>query len=127
MVEGTRPEGEVAYALLRTEGQISVQAISNECGFEGWVPITVRRVPGRPPIVIAFRSQVLAEKFAKRNQHKSWPIAGINLTEDTLDRIRANGWEIEYLDFPRKMTNELGFEVLEFESSRAVLPTRSQM
>ena len=109
-------------AILHTDGVLKYEEIADGCRREKWIPLLVYRPRGKlnePPTVIIFETQDIARRFTLRNTPKGHLRGGINLTPQDMDWIKKQGWKVEFLNWPRLMTNlpdiELGFEVLEFQ------------
>lgn len=106
------------FAILCTDGQMSVNDVAKECVSGQWVPLFVYRHKGdQTPIVPIFQDALTARSFAKRNMGP--PHGAIRLTEEDLAIIQAKGWKTDLMDFPRKLKDrqdiEIGLEIHEME------------
>lgn len=111
-------------AIVCTQGQMRYKDIVGECREQQWVPIVVYRQPGKPPTVLSVPSDAVARQFVRRNFPKQWLCGSVKLTEEDVAQIQRNGWLIEEMHFPRKMTNyELDVEVLQLAAKPDVMRT----
>lgn len=107
------------FALICTDGQMSVSEIHAECVKEKWVPLLVyRSKDSKQPILPTFTLLDTARAFSKRNLPKEWLKGTVWLTDVDIQNIEKRGWRMEPFEYPRKMKDlpdiEFGFEIHEF-------------
>jgi hypothetical protein len=97
---------------------MSAQEIRAECAIEKWLPILVMRPKNEPGTVVpVFDSAYVAHKFAKRNLPSNWLCGTVVLRRRDAEWMDDKGWRAKKLDYPRKLTNVVDFdiEILEYE------------
>lgn len=110
-------------AILCTDGAMSLADVQRECKNK-WVPVLVYRKKDNPPTVITFNTEEAAKRFAKRNIRKGWLLGAVYLGDEGIEYIKNQGWNIELMDWPKRMDSlpgiELGYEVVDFETEPAL-------
>jgi len=97
---------------------MSAREIKAECSVEKWLPILVMRSEKEPgPVVPVFDSRDIARKFAKRNLPSNWLCGTVVLRRRDAEWMDNHGWHAKKLDYPRKLTDVVKFdiEILEYE------------
>lgn len=105
------------FAILCTDGQMSVNDVAKECVSGQWAPLLVYRHKGdQTPIIPMFEDAFTAHSFAKRNMKP--PFGAVRLSDEDLASIKVKGWITDLMQFPRKLKDrqdiELGLEIHEF-------------
>lgn len=105
------------FAILCTDGQMSVNDVAKECVPGQWVPLLVYRHKGeQTPIIPMFEDALTARSFAKRNMKP--PFGAVRLSDEDITNIKDKGWVTDLMEFPRKLKDrqdiELGLEIHEF-------------
>lgn len=114
------------YAVLCSQGEMSVQELFRECRQNKFAPILVMRQDDGPTIVPCFKTQETTYKFVKRNIPKEWAVFGaVELTVQDLEWMESKGWQFSLMDFPRKLTDVVDFdvEILEYDDEPMVSAT----
>lgn len=108
-------------AILFTDGQIKLNEVYDECSQGQWIPVMVYRPKGQPeapPTVIVCNTEDTAKRFVKRNLDKKWLQGAILLGDEEIKWIKDKGWNIEVIEWPRKILGHpdlnVGFEIIEF-------------
>lgn len=109
-------------AILHTDGGLNAEDIYQECHDDKWAPVLTYQKDGVTTVVV-FNSEEIAKKFIKRNLNKNWIVGAVYLGDEGIEFIKSKGWNIELMDWPRKLS-EFQFEVVEFETSPHVQCTR---
>ena len=103
---------------------MSFRDILKECKEQNWIPILVMR-SGDETIVPLFNFASIAHKFAKRNLPKKWFSSGrlgsMQVTPDDEELMKAKGWTLLPMTFPRKMDYEFDIEVWEYSDERVYM------
>jgi hypothetical protein len=107
------------FAIICTDGQITLSQLRSECVKGKWVPLLIyRNKETKLPILPIFNSLDIARQFSKRNLPKEWLKGCVSLTDVDMVAIDNRGLSTEIFDFPRKMTDlpdiEFDLEIHEF-------------
>jgi hypothetical protein len=113
------------YAVLCTQGHMTVQEIMRECRENRFSPILSMVAHGDDEVIIPVsKNQNVLQKFAKRNLPKSWGLGGaVALTDRDLKWLESKGFKFCNLEFPRKLKDvvEFDIEILEYEEAPDVM------
>lgn len=106
------------FALLCTNGQMTVSDVITECIEQKWIPLFIFRELETNTINLpVFHDVAIAKSFMKRNLPKKWSHGSFLLCDDDMDAIISKGWKLKVYDFPNKIIDrkdiELGFEIFE--------------
>jgi hypothetical protein len=106
-------------AIISTDGQLNLDEIENECVKQKWIPLVVLKNKKDNSITLPiFNLADVARKFIVRNMPKNWKQGCVLLTETDLEIIKSKKWNVEILDFPRKVNEhpdfDMTFEIHEF-------------
>jgi len=105
-------------AILCTDGAMELTDICSECKNNKWVPILVY-YKDSVPTVVTFSNEDTAKRFAQRNLRKGWLLGAVYLGDEGIEFIKSRGWNIEVMNWPRRLTN-FGYEVVEFDTAPEV-------
>lgn len=103
------------FAIICSDGALTSRADIAQCQNEKWIPIAVINDGGKITVILFYDLQV-AMKFIKRNFSKDWTRGIINLSDDQLEWMRDQGWEVKVLTYPQLLKDKLGYAILEFQS-----------
>jgi hypothetical protein len=111
------------FAVLCSDGAITVEDVTGACRREQWVPLAVTRPRGQPeanPTLLLFDNERTARKFAMKNFPKDWLVSVVQLADADHEWVKNRGWLTEKIDYPRTMNShpdyELTYAVLEFRN-----------
>ncbi len=99
------------YVVLYNDGNLNAQDIRLECVKDGWVPVLVLRDKDDRVTVPMFKDPETAYKFMCRNLSSKVIRGTMNLFEKDIESMIEKGWEIEYMDFPRRFTNHSDYKI----------------
>lgn len=118
------------FAILATDGQVSINEVHYECAPGKWIPIFVYRDAKNPdvPVVPLFHQEKDAKTFIKRNVPAEWVRGGVHVTARDIAWMRKQGWQIEEMSYPRRMTDlkdiQFGVELQNLEPEPDVMVGR---
>lgn len=110
------------FAVLCTQGEMTAFQVLKECRKDKFAPILVMRNEGES-VVPLFPSQKVAARFVDRNLPKEWGVTGaVQVTEQDLEFLEGKGHRFCLLNFPRKLTDivEFDIEILEYVEAPAI-------
>ena len=117
------------FALICTNGQMTVSDIISECVNQKWIPLFIFRdkINSRINLPI-FHDESIAKSFMKRNLPKKWSHGSFCLCQEDINLIIAKGWNLQVFDFPNKIIDrsdiEIGFEIFEMANKPDFMTSR---
>jgi hypothetical protein len=89
------------YLAISSDGQLSRQEMLRELSENRICPVMVYEEAG-VQVVPVFATPTLARDFAKRNTPRAYAIGTLAATEEELEALRQDGFEIRELPWPNK-------------------------
>jgi len=117
------------FALLCTNGQMTVSDVICECVEQKWIPLFVFRDKVSSKISLpVFHDESIAKSFMKRNLPKKWSHGSFLLCEEDINIIISKGWNLHIFEFPNKIIDrldiEIGFEIFEMANKPDFMTSR---
>jgi hypothetical protein len=105
------------FAILCTEGLMTLNEIETECVSKKWVPILIfRKKQNDTPCVPVFQTSDIAIRFVKKNLPKNWINACVYLNSFDYKELISKNWILKEIRYPQRIDfSEFSIEIFELK------------